>query len=66
MTARSRAFRGEDREKSTARTEANATTASDPAKEFHAHLDVCERCERQPFNLCPIGARLINEAVARL
>ena len=26
------------------------------AKAFHDHLDVCQRCRKQPFNLCPIGA----------
>ena len=29
---------------------------------FHAHLDVCSQCEHHPFDLCPIGARLLKEA----
>lgn len=29
---------------------------------FHAHLDVCEQCERHPFDLCPIGAMLLKDA----
>ena len=33
---------------------------------FHDHLDVCERCERNPFDLCPTGARLLSEAAAEL
>lgn len=34
------------------------------ANVFHAHLDECERCRNQPFNLCPVGA-LKLEAAAR-
>lgn len=30
--------------------------------EFHAHLDVCTQCEKNPFDLCEIGARLLREA----
>jgi len=29
---------------------------------FHHHLDTCERCRLQPFNLCAIGAQLLREA----
>jgi len=29
---------------------------------FHAHLDECRRCAEQPFNLCPVGARLLGAA----
>jgi hypothetical protein len=29
---------------------------------FHQHLDQCQQCREQPFNLCPIGARLLTEA----
>jgi hypothetical protein len=32
---------------------------------FHDHLDVCERCEKQPFNLCPVGDLLIRAEVAK-
>lgn len=28
-------------------------------KDFHAHLDVCKQCAEQPFNLCPIGHKLL-------
>jgi hypothetical protein len=29
---------------------------------FHKHLDICKRCESQPFDLCPEGSKiLINE-----
>jgi hypothetical protein len=31
--------------------------------DFHAHLDGCERCRTQPFDLCADGARLISAAV---
>lgn len=30
---------------------------------FHAHLDDCFQCRSMPFNLCPIGARMIHQAV---
>ena len=32
------------------------------AENFHEHLDVCSRCEQHPFNLCPLGARLLQES----
>lgn len=32
------------------------------ADRFHAHLDACPRCERNPFDLCPQGAALIAAA----
>jgi hypothetical protein len=28
---------------------------------FHEHLDKCAQCEKQPFNLCSEGARLLSE-----
>lgn len=34
----------------------------DATDEFHAHLDVCQRCREEIFNLCPIGAVLIAKA----
>jgi hypothetical protein len=37
-------------------------TAND---DFHSHLDKCERCAKQPFNLCPVGSRLLNAAAAQ-
>ncbi len=30
---------------------------------FHDHLDICERCRDQPFNLCPIGYLALVKAV---
>ena len=30
---------------------------------FHAHLDVCQRCANEPFNLCAIGAAALRETV---
>lgn len=35
----------------------NGRTARD---DFHAHLDVCNRCANQPFNLCEIGGTLLR------
>lgn len=29
---------------------------------FHAHLDKCEQCRNQIFNLCPIGEQLLRQA----
>jgi hypothetical protein len=29
---------------------------------FHDHLNECQRCRTQPFNLCADGARLLSEA----
>jgi hypothetical protein len=29
------------------------------ADAFHAHLDYCERCKAEPFNLCKIGQDLL-------
>ena len=29
---------------------------------FNAHLDICEQCERHPFNLCHEGAKLLKYA----
>lgn len=30
---------------------------------FHQHLDHCKQCREQPFNLCPIGLKTLNQAV---
>ena len=38
------------------------TDAATPADDFHAHLDVCKRCADEPFNLCPVGANLLQRA----
>jgi len=29
-------------------------------EKFHAHLDECKQCEAHPFDLCPVGDRLIR------
>lgn len=28
---------------------------------FHKHLDVCRQCEKNPFNLCEIGRKLLEQ-----
>lgn len=33
---------------------------------FHAHLDVCSRCEENPFALCTTGATLLKGTAVRL
>ena len=33
---------------------------------FHAHLDACERCRTQPFNLCRFGNSLLRLSGAEL
>lgn len=33
---------------------------------FHAHLDKCERCRKEPFNLCAVGAALLRSAAAEI
>lgn len=30
---------------------------------FHEHLEACQRCARNPFDLCSEGDRLIRAAV---
>lgn len=30
------------------------------ADAFHAHLDACAQCERQPFALCSVGLQLLR------
>jgi hypothetical protein len=37
--------------------------ACDQRGAFHAHLDKCERCRSQPFNLCDHGVALLRLAV---
>lgn len=31
-------------------------------EEFHAHLESCCQCANEPFNLCPIGAKILSGA----
>lgn len=41
--------------------ETDSSVERDPLEEcFHKHLDECERCRTQPFNLCEVGACLIK------
>lgn len=37
-----------------------------PGDSFHAHLDACVQCRMHPFDLCPVGAALIVDAVQNL
>jgi hypothetical protein len=37
-------------------------STDNPIATFHRHLDVCAQCERNPFDLCTIGAQLIELA----
>ena len=30
-------------------------------EEFHKHLDSCQQCAANPFNLCQIGAKLLTQ-----
>lgn len=30
---------------------------------FHQHLDICEQCRKQPFNLCTAGHLALIKAV---
>lgn len=34
--------------------------------DFHDHLEACKQCADQPFELCPEGARLIQQAAEKL
>lgn len=36
---------------------------TDATRAFHAHLDACRQCREHPFELCAVGATLINAAV---
>ena len=33
-------------------------------KEYHAHLDKCKQCNNEPFNLCLVGAAIMNRLVS--
>lgn len=35
-------------------------TIQDKIDEFHNHLDKCQQCENNPFNLCQVGAKLME------
>ncbi len=30
---------------------------------FHAHLNVCPQCEKHPFDLCPVGKKILDDSV---
>lgn len=32
--------------------------------DFHAHLDVCKQCANHPFELCKVGAELLELAAS--
>lgn len=32
-----------------------------PDSRFHQHLDACSQCADHPFELCAIGAKLLQE-----
>jgi len=36
------------------------TEMNDP-KDFHDHLDECEKCEKNPFDLCPAGELILKK-----
>ena len=40
-------------------------TLNEMRDKFHAHLDECERCRNQPFNLCPTGAAIMSEGLKK-
>tara|TARA_Y100000034_G_C6881763_1_gene404184 strand:- start:1526 stop:1738 length:213 start_codon:yes stop_codon:yes gene_type:complete len=33
-------------------------------EKFHAHLDVCRRCRERPFDTCPEGTSLLEQAAS--
>lgn len=41
----------------------NTQDALCPDNPYHAHLNVCSQCESRPWNLCPVGADLLEKAV---
>jgi len=34
--------------------------------EFYVHLDTCKRCADEPFNLCAVGASLLEKEARKL
>lgn len=42
-------------------TDPSGTTA-EPQDPFHEHLDACEQCRGQPFNLCAMGMEALEKA----
>jgi hypothetical protein len=38
-----------------------SSESMEAADRFHAHLDVCEQCEQHPFDLCPVGQKLLMD-----
>lgn len=40
--------------------EKTGATVEDFVSQFHAHLDECETCREHPFDLCPLGHRLLT------
>ena len=37
-----------------------SSPARDPVDEFHDHLSRCPRCERNIFDLCPEGQKIME------
>ncbi len=33
---------------------------------FHEHLDICEQCRDNPFNLCPSGEIILVQTVNKI
>ena len=40
-------------------------TLTDAHQAFHDHLDVCDRCAKNPFDLCPVGDALLAAAASQ-
>ena len=40
--------------------------ATNVMDKFHEHLNSCQQCENQPFNLCPTGHKLLEEAAQKI
>ncbi len=36
------------------------------ADPFHEHLDACEQCRDQPFNLCETGAKALDDSMKKI
>jgi hypothetical protein len=34
-------------------------TLEERTKRFHDHLDLCEHCDKHPFDLCAVGRSLL-------
>lgn len=43
----------------------NEEVNMDRIERFHKHLDECQQCREQPFNLCSLGADLLTRCVCQ-